>query len=249
MRFTDKVVLVVGGNSGIGLASAQAFAAEGGIVHLTGRDQATIDSAVASIAGATGYPADVADLASLDPVIAAIKARHGRLDILFANAGVGGFAPVRDITPQDWDAVHAINLRGCIFTIQKALPLMGAGGSIVVTGSIGGYAFVPGNTTYAAAKGGLAAALKVIAGELVREGIRVNLISPGPIETPLLYRNPGLTGDAVDRLREQMIDAIPMRRMGRPGEVARAVLFFASDDASFITAANLFVDGGTLELG
>ena len=249
MRFKDKVVLVVGGNSGIGLASAQAFAAEGAIVHLTGRDQATIDTAVASIAGARGYRADVADLDSLDPALAAIKARHGRLDVLFANAGVGGFAPVRDITPQDWDEVHNINLRGCIFTIQKALPLMGAGGSIVVTGSIGGHAFVPGNTTYAAAKGGLAAALKVIAGELVSEGIRVNLVSPGPIETPLLYRNPGLTGDAVDRLRETMINAIPMRRMGRPEEVARAVLFFASDDASFITAANLFVDGGTLELG
>ena len=249
MRFKDKVVLVVGGNSGIGLASAQALAAEGAIVHLTGRDQATIDTAVASIAGAKGYRADVADLDSLDPVIAAIKAQHGRLDILFANAGVGGFAPVRDITQRDWDQVHNINLRGCIFTIQKALPLMGAGGSIVVTGSIGGHAFVPGNTTYAAAKGGLAAALKVIAGELVSEDIRVNLVSPGPIETPLLYRNPGLTGDAVDRLREQMINAIPMRRMGRPEEVARAVLFFASDDASFITAANLFVDGGTLELG
>jgi len=249
MRFKDKVVLVVGGNSGIGLASGQAFAAEGGIVHLTGRDQATIDAAVASIPGAIGYRADIAELDSLDPVIAAISAEHGRIDVLFANAGVGGFAPVREITPEDWDHVHGINLRGCIFTIQKALPLMGSGGSIVVTGSIGGHAFVPGNTTYAAAKGGLAAALKVIAGELVSEGIRVNLVSPGPIETPLLYRNPGLTGEAVDRLRETMINAIPMRRMGQPEEVARAVLFFASEDASFITAANLFVDGGTLELG
>lgn len=249
MRFKDKVVLVVGGNSGIGLASAQAFAQEGGIVHLTGRNQASIDSAVANIPGTRGYRADLADLGSLDPVITAIKAEHGRIDVLFANAGVGGFAPLREITPEDWDHVHGINLRGCIFTIQKALPLMGSGGSIVVTGSIGGHAFVPGNTTYAAAKGGLAAALKVIAGELVSEGIRVNLVSPGPIETPLLYRNPGLTGAAVDRMRETMINSVPMRRMGRPEEVARAVLFLASEEASFITAVNLFVDGGTLELG
>ncbi|MBB4641170.1 SDR family NAD(P)-dependent oxidoreductase [Rhizorhapis suberifaciens] len=248
MRFKDKVILVIGGNSGIGLASAQAFAAEGGIVHLTGRDPTTIESAVTSIPGASGYRSDVSDLDSLEPVLASIRAQHGRLDVLFANAGVGGFASVRDITPRDWDEVHNINLRGCIFAIQKALPLMGVGGSIVVTGSIGAHAFVPGNTTYAAAKGGLAAALKVIAGELVSEGIRVNLVSPGPIETPLLYRNPGLTGHAVDRLREAMIDATPMGRMGRPEEVARAVLFFASEDASFITAANLFVDGGTLEL-
>lgn len=249
MRFKDKVVLVIGGNSGIGLASAQAFAQEGGIVHLAGRDQTSIDAAVASIPGARGYRVDVADLTSLDPVIAAIEAEHGRIDVLFANAGVGAFTPVRDIMPEEWDHIHNINLRGCIFSIQKALRLMRSGGSIVVTGSIGGHAFVPGNTSYAAAKGGLAAALKVIAGELVSEGIRVNLVSPGPIETPLLYRNPGITGEAVDRLRETMINAVPMRRMGRPEEVARAVLFFASEEASFITAANLFVDGGTLELG
>lgn len=249
MRFKNKIILVVGGNSGIGLASAQAFAQEGGIVHLTGRDQATIDAAIASIPGARGYRADIADLNSLDPVIDAIETEHGRIDVLFANAGVGGFAPVRDITPEDWDHVHNVNLRGCIFTIKKALRLMGSGGSIVATGSIGGHAFVPGNTTYAAAKGGLYAALKVIAGELMSEGIRVNMVSPGPIETPLLYRNPGISGDAVDRLRETMINAVSMRRMGHPDEVARAVLFFASQDASYVTAANLFVDGGTIELG
>ncbi|KQN08015.1 short-chain dehydrogenase [Sphingobium sp. Leaf26] len=249
MRFKDKIVLVVGGNSGIGLASAQAFAAEGGIVRLTGRDQATIDAAVAGTDGARGYRADIADLDAMEAVIADMEARDGRIDTLFVNAGVGGFAPLRDLTPADWDHVHGVNLRGCVFAIQKALRLMGRGGSIVATGSIGGHAYVPGNTAYAAAKGGLYAALKVIAGELVAEGIRVNLVSPGPIETPLLHRNPGMSDADVDNLREAMIAAVPMKRMGRAEEVARAVLFLASEEASFITAANLFVDGGTLELG
>jgi NAD(P)-dependent dehydrogenase (short-subunit alcohol dehydrogenase family) len=249
MRFSDKIILVVGGNSGIGLASAHAFAAEGAIVRLTGRDQATIDAAVTSIPGAKGYRADIADLDAMDAVMADIAAQDGRIDTLFVNAGVGGFAPFRDLTPTDWDHVHGVNLRGCVFAIQKALRLMRRGGSIVATGSIGGHAFVPGNTAYAAAKGGLYAAMKVIAGELVGEGIRVNLVSPGPIETPLLHRNPGMSEADVAAMREVMIDAVPMKRMGRAEEVARAVLFLASDEASFITAANLFVDGGTLELG
>lgn len=249
MRFSDKIVLIVGGNSGIGLASAQAFAAEGAIVRLTGRDQATIDAAVASIPGAKGYRADIADLDAMDSVMADVAAQDRRIDILFVNAGVGGFAPFRDLTPEDWDHVHDVNLRGCMFAIQKALKLMRRGGSIVATGSIGGHAFVPGNTAYAAAKGGLYAAMKVIAGELVGEGIRVNLVSPGPIETPLLHRNPGMSDADVAAMREMMIEAVPMKRMGRAEEVARAVLFLASDEASFITAANLFVDGGTLELG
>lgn len=249
MRFSDKIILVVGGNSGIGLASAQAFAAEGAIVRLTGRDQATIDAAVAAIPGAKGYRADIADLDAMDAVMADIAAQDGRIDTLFVNAGVGGFASFRDLKPDDWDHVHGVNLRGCIFAIQKALKLMSRGGSIVATGSIGGHAFVPGNTAYAAAKGGLYAAMKVIAGELVGEGIRVNMVSPGPIETPLLHRNPGMSEADVEAMREVMINAVPMKRMGRAEEVARAVLFLASDEASFITAANLFVDGGTLELG
>ncbi|GLT02159.1 dehydrogenase [Sphingobium jiangsuense] len=249
MRFKDKVVLILGGNSGIGLASAKAFAAESGIVHITGRDQATIDAAVVEIDGARGYRADMADLAAMEEMISAIEAQDGRIDVLFVNAGVGGFAPIRELTPEDWDKVHDINLRGAVFAIQKALRLMGRGGAIVVTGSIGGHGVLPGNAAYGAAKAGLAMAVKIIAAELVGEGIRVNMVSPGPIETPLLHRNPGISGEAVAALREQMIAAVPMRRMGQAEEVARAVLFFASEDASFVTAANLFIDGGALELG
>jgi NAD(P)-dependent dehydrogenase (short-subunit alcohol dehydrogenase family) len=248
MRFKDKIVLVLGGNSGIGLAAAKAFADEGANVHLTGRDQGTIDAAVADIPGSRGYRSDIADIAATDGVVRQVEASDGRIDVLYINAGVGGFAPLRGITEQDWDHVHAINLKGCVFALQKALRIMRKGGSIVVTGSIGAHGALEGNGTYAAAKGGLYMAMKVFAKELVAEGIRLNMVSPGPIDTPLLYRNPGMSDEAVAGLKQMMIEKIPMHRMGQGEEVAKAVLFLASEDASFITGANLFVDGGLLEL-
>lgn len=248
MRFEKKAVLVLGGNSGIGLASARAFAEEGARVTITGRNRQTLDDAVAAMPGAHGLVADIADLAAMDRVIAEVEARDGRIDVLFINAGVGGFAPLREITPEAWDQVHSINLRGCVFALQKAVRLMDAGGAVVVTGSIGAHGALQGNGAYAAAKGGLYMAMKVFAKELVAEGIRLNMVSPGPIETPLLYRNPGMSDEAVEGLRKMMIEQIPMRRMGEPDEVAKSVLFLASDDAKFITGANLFVDGGLLEL-
>lgn len=248
MRFEDKIVLVLGGNSGMGLAAAKAFAAEGAEVHLTGRDQTTIDVAVAEIPGATGYRSDISDPAATGRVVEQIEKTGGRIDVLYINAGVGGFAPLRQITEADWDHVHAINLRGCVFALQKAIRIMGKGGSIVVTGSIGAHGALEGNGTYAAAKGGLYMAMKVFAKELVADGIRLNMVSPGPIDTPLIYRNPGMSDDDVAKLKEIMIRNIPMHRMGTGDEVAKAVLFLASDDASFITGTNLFVDGGLLEL-
>jgi len=248
MRFTDKVVLVLGGNSGIGLAAAQAFSAEGAIVHLTGRDRETIQAAVATLKKGRGYTSDIADPASTDEVIANIEAQDGRIDVLYINAGVGGFAPLRAITEEAWDQVHSINLRGCVFALQKAIRIMGKGGSIVVTGSIGAHGALEGNGAYAAAKAGLYMAMKVFAKELVPEGIRLNVVSPGPIDTPLLHRNPGMSDDDVARLKAMMIEHIPMHRMGESEEVAKAVLFLASDDAAFITGANLFVDGGLIEL-
>ena len=248
MRFTDKVVVILGGNSGIGLASARAFAAEGAQVRITGRHRETIDAAVAEMPGSAGYRADIADLAAMDEVYAQIGAADGRIDVLFINAGVGGFAPLRAITEDAWDQVHSVNLKGCVFALQKALPLMKRGASVVVTGSIGAHGALEGNGAYAAAKAGLHMAMKVFAKELVAEGIRINVVSPGPIDTPLLYRNPGMSDDDVARLKEMMIANIPMHRMGESEEVAKAVLFLASDDAAFITGANLFVDGGLIEL-
>jgi NAD(P)-dependent dehydrogenase (short-subunit alcohol dehydrogenase family) len=248
MRFTDRVVLVLGGNSGIGLAAAQAFAAEGGKVHLTGRNQVTLDAAVAAIPGAVGYAADIADIAASERVVSAIEAIEGRIDVLFINAGVGGFAPLEGITEEDWDFVHGINLKGCVFALQKAARIMGEGGAIVVTGSIGAHGPLEGNGTYAAAKAGLAMVMKVFAKELLPRKIRLNLVSPGPIDTPLLHRNPGMGPDDVARLKDMMIANIPMHRMGQSDEVAKAVLFLASSDASFITGVDLLVDGGLIEL-
>jgi len=248
LKFQDKIVLVLGGNSGMGLETAKAFAAEGGKVHFTGRNQQTIDEAQTAIPGSTGHRSDIADPASTDEVVSKIEAADGKIDVLYINAGVGGFAPLRGITEEAWDHVHSINLRGCVFALQKCLRLMGKGGSIVVTGSIGAHGALEGNGAYAAAKAGLYMAMKVFAKELVGEGIRLNVVSPGPIDTPLLHRNPGMTDEQVEGLKQMMIHNIPMHRMGESQDVAKAVLFLASDDASFITGANLFVDGGLIEL-
>lgn len=249
MRFKDKIVLIIGGNSGIGLASAQEFAREGAQVILTGRSQQTINEAVASIPGARGFQTDIADVEALTPVVETIGAEFGRIDALFVNAGVGAFAPVRDVTPKLWDEIHNINLRGCFFAVQKTLPLLRRGSSIVLTSSVGAEAAVPGNAIYAASKAGLRAVARILAKELVTEGIRVNVVSPGPIETPLINRNIGMSDSEVDALRQAMISVVPMGRMGEPDEVARTVLFLASDDASFITSAEICVDGGALDLG
>lgn len=247
MRFKDKVVLVIGGNSGIGRASAEAFAAEGAHVFLTGRSQKTIDETVAAIPGAQGFRADIADIESNADVLTAIGDAHGRIDVLFVNAGVGAFVPVPDVTAEQWDEIHDVNLRGCFFAVQKALPLMGNGGSIVITGSIGSVAAVPGNVIYAAAKAGLRAVARTLAVELIGHGIRVNMVSPGPTETPIINRS-GLPPEGVAGLRDLMTDAVPMKRMGTPEEIARPVLFLASDEASFITGIDLYVDGGCVEL-
>ena len=249
MRFKDKVALVIGGNSGIGRAAAQGYAAEGAKVVITGRDPKTLGEVEKQLgAGALAVRSDVADIASLDAVMAAVKARHGRIDVLFVNAGIGTFAPIPEVTPQRWDEVHAVNLKGCFFAAQKALPLMADGGAIVFTGSIGSVLAVPGNVIYAAAKAGLRAVARIFAVELLPRRIRVNMVSPGPTETPLINRNVGMSADAVNALRERMIANTPMRRMGEPEEVARAVLFLSSDEASFITGVDLFVDGGVIEL-
>jgi NAD(P)-dependent dehydrogenase (short-subunit alcohol dehydrogenase family) len=249
MRFKDKVALVIGGNSGIGRAAALGYAAEGAQVVITGRDPKTLGDVEKELgAGALAIRSDVADTASLDAVMAAVKARHGRIDVLFVNAGIGTFAPIPEVTPERWDEVHAVNLKGCFFAAQKALPLMADGGAMVFTGSIGSVLAVPGNVIYAAAKAGLRAVARIFAVELLPRRIRVNMVSPGPTETPLINRNVGMSPEMVNALRERMIANTPMRRMGEPEEVARAVLFLSSDEASFITGVDLFVDGGVIEL-
>jgi NAD(P)-dependent dehydrogenase (short-subunit alcohol dehydrogenase family) len=247
MRFSGKTVLVIGGNSGIGLASAQRFASEGARVIIAGRDPATLASATAAVGhGAAAVRVDVADMASLDHLMAEVRKRFDRLDVLFITAGIGAFVPMRQITEADWDKVHGINLKGMVFAVQKALPLMQRGSANVLTGSIGAEKGIAGNIMYATAKAGVRALGRNLAAEFVDEGIRVNVVSPGPVETPLIRRNIGLPPEAEHELRKTMIEHIPMHRMGEPEEVAAAVAFLAADEASFITGIELFVDGGVV---
>lgn len=242
MRFSGKSVVIIGGNSGIGRATAEAFAAEGASVTICGRDQATLQETEGPAIRAVR--ADIADLASLDAVYAGIDA----IDVLVVNAGIGTFTPFSELTPEAWNETHDVNLRGCVFAAQKALPKLKGGAAIVFTGSIGAILAIPGNAAYAASKAGLRAAARVIGAELIGRGIRVNMVSPGPIETPILGRG-GFSAEQIDGLKEMMIANTPMRRMGEAAEVARAILFLASDEASFITGVDLFVDGGAVELG
>ena len=244
-RFLGKVAVVIGGNSGIGLASAKAFASEGARVVITGRDADTLRTAAAEIGhDAVSYRSDVGDLSQVDTLFAQLRESPGRIDILFVNAGVGAFLPIEAVTEADWDRIHDINLKGVFFAVQKALPLMSEGASIVLTGSIGALKGLPTGSVYAASKAGLRALGRSLAAEFVGRGIRVNVVSPGPIETPIIHRTGGLPPEAVPAMREQMIANTPMKRMGTPEEVAAAVLFLASESAGFVTGIDFLVDGG-----
>lgn len=244
-RFHDKVTVVIGGNSGIGLASAQAFALEGARVVITGRDTATLARAAQSIGrGVLPIRCDVSDLRQIEALVAEIRAQLGRIDVLFVNAGTGAFIPIEAVTERDWDHLMAVNLKGVFFTVQKALPLMPKGGAIVLNSSIGWKKGIPTGSVYAASKAGVRALGRNFAAELVGRGIRVNVVSPGPIDTPIIGRTAGLAPEMIPELRKQMLANTPMRRMGEPAEVARAALFLASEEASFITGVDLLVDGG-----
>ncbi|MGC2329906.1 MAG: SDR family oxidoreductase, partial [Candidatus Acidiferrales bacterium] len=231
-RFTGKVVVIIGGNSGIGLASAKAFAAEGAQVVLTGRNARTLRNAAEEIGpAALAMQSDIADLQQIGSLMNEVQRRHGRIDVLFVNAGIGGFIPIDKVTERDWEEIIGVNLKGVFFTVQKALPMMQTGSSIVITSSIGGRMGIPTNSVYAASKAGVRALGRNFAAELVGRGIRVNVVSPGCIETPIINRTPGLPPEAIPALREEMIENTPMHRLGDPEEVARAALFLASDEA------------------
>lgn len=244
MRFKDKIVVILGGNSGIGLASAIDFAQEGGKVIVTGRNEKTLAEAEKTIGhGAIAIKADTSVLEDLDKLFAKIKEIYGKIDVLFVNSGIGEFIPFEKMTPEAWDRMQNTNLRGPYFACQKAVPLMGQGGSIVLTSSIGHLKGLPGNSAYAAAKAGLRALARNIGVELLEKGIRVNCFSPGPIDTPLINRS-GMDAEAAAGMKEAIRQEIPMKRWGDPHEASKSVLFLASSDASFITGIDLLVDGG-----
>ncbi|OBI81834.1 SDR family oxidoreductase [Mycobacterium asiaticum] len=242
-QLDGKTALVTGGTSGIGLAAAQRLAAEGAHVFLTGRRQDVLDEAIASIGdAATGVRSDVSRSEDLDAVAAAIRARGRGLDIVFANAGGGNFAALGDITVENFNDTFSINVGGTLFTVQKMLPLLNHGASIVLTGSTAAYNGTPAFSVYAASKAAIRSFGRTWAAELAERGIRVNTVVPGPVETP------GLKGLAPAGSEQELLDAeaakVPMRRLGHPSEIAAAVLFLASEESSFMTGAELFVDGG-----
>ncbi len=246
MRFDNACVAILGGNSGIGLAAARQFAAEGARLALTGRNPQTLHEAAEEL-GALAVRADMGDVAQTRAALAEIEQVLGGIDVLFVNAGVGGFAMVPEVTETFWDDIHTVNLRGAFFAIQHALPLMRDGGAIVITGSIGSLAAVPGNVAYAAAKAGLRAMARIVAKELLPRRIRVNLISPGPTETEIFKRD--ASAEQIASMRDMLSAVVPIGRMGTAEEVASAALFLASREASFINGIDLYVDGGCIELG
>jgi NAD(P)-dependent dehydrogenase (short-subunit alcohol dehydrogenase family) len=242
-QLTGKTALVTGGSSGIGLATAQRFAAEGAHVFLTGRNQQKIDEAVASIGdAATGIRGDVSQAADLDRVFDAISSRGLGLDVVFANAGGGEFATLAEVTREDFLDTFTVNVGGTLFTVQKVLPLLKPGASVILTGSTAASRGTPAFGVYAASKAAIRSLGRTWAGELADRQIRVNTLVPGPVETP------GLKGLAPAGQEQALLDGeaakVPMARIGRPEEIAAVVLFLASDQSSFMTGAEMFVDGG-----
>jgi NAD(P)-dependent dehydrogenase (short-subunit alcohol dehydrogenase family) len=242
-KLSGKVAAITGATSGIGLATAKLFVQEGAHVFITGRRQSQLDTAVAGIGdGVTGVQGDAGDLADLDRLFETVRATQGHLDILFISAGVGDLrTPLGAISEEAFDRVFRVNVRGTLFTAQKALPLLRDGGSIILNASIAGVKGMPGTSIYSASKAAVRSFARTWTMDLKPRGIRVNAISPGPIETAIFDTIPA--GER-EELKAQMVSLVPLGRMGQADEIAKAALFLASSDSSFITGAELFVDGG-----
>lgn len=240
-RFENSVVVITGGTDGIGLATAKAFVAEGAAVYITGRRQERLDEALTEIGhGAVGVQGDVSNLADLDRLYERIKRERGRVDVVFANAGVSESAPIGGIEEDHFDRVFGINVKGTVFTVQKALPLMSSGGAVVLAGSGAGSKGFPSLSVYSATKAAIRSLARTWTTDLKSRGIRVNVVSPGMVLTPAM-RTYLQNNNGVEEWMEQ---AIPFGRLGRTDEIAKAVLFLASQDSSFVGGEELFVDGG-----
>jgi NAD(P)-dependent dehydrogenase (short-subunit alcohol dehydrogenase family) len=246
MRFTNKSALVTGGNSGIGLATARLLIAEGARVVITGRDQAKLDSAARELGeNAIAIQSDVTDPAGIDAVIARVKQQFGKLDIVFANAGISVPSPLGTTTLETFNSVVTTNLTSVFFTVQAALPLLDKGAAIVLNGSVMRELGSPGSAAYAATKAGVTAMAQVFASELAPRGIRVNTVIPGATRTPIWSRG-SRAPDTFAATEKALSQTIPLGHLGEADDIAKAVLFLASDDAAHITAAEIVVDGGTL---
>ena len=247
-KLEGKVAVITGGNSGIGLATAKRFVAEGAYVFITGRRQGELDSAARQIdENVTAVQGDVAKLADLDRLYATVKAKTGRIDILFANAGTAELAPLEKITEEHFDNIFDTNVKGLLFTVQKALPLLPNGASIILNASIVASTGNPAFSVYSATKAAVRSFARTWILDLKERKIRVNAISPGPIGTPGLD-GLGQTEGIGEQLKAALVASVPLGRMGTPDEIARAVVFLASDDSSFVTGTELFVDGGAAQI-
>jgi len=241
-KLQGKVAVITGGSTGIGLAAAKLFVREGAYVFIMGRRQKELDEAVRAIgSNVSGVQGDVAELADLDRLYDTVGGVKGQIDIVFANAGVAEFAPLGSITEEHFDKLFDINVKGTLFTVQKALPLVNDGGSIILTGSVAGSKGTPAFGVYAATKAAVRNFVRAWTVELKDRRIRSNVLSPGPTETPAIGQQPE---DAIARI----VSTIPMGRMGEADEIAKAALFLASDDSSFVTGIELFVDGGRAQV-
>jgi len=243
-RLEGKVAVVTGGNSGIGLATAKRFQEEGAKVAILGRSRKTLDEAVKTIGnGVVAVQGDVSNFADVDKLYAEVAQKLGKIDVLFVNAGVAKFVPFAETSESIYDEQFDINIKGAYFTIQKALPLLNDGASIILNTSVVNQKGTAGASAYAATKAALRSLARTTAGELAGRGIRVNAVAPGPIVTPIFGRT-GLPKEAMDEFAKEITAQVPMKRFGQPEEVAGAVAFLASQDASYITGVEINVDGG-----
>ena len=239
-----KVAVITGGSSGIGLAAARLFQEVGAKVAISGRNQESLDDAVKELGtGVVAVRSDVSKLGDLDTLFDLVTKKLGRIDVLFANAGIAKFAPLTDISEDLYDETFDINVKGVFFTVQKAIPYMNDNGSIILNTSFVNQAGVPTTSVYAASKAAVRSLARGVASELAARGIRVNAVSPGPISTPL-YGKLGLAKEAVDAFAANIVSQAPLRRFGTPEEVAQAALFLASSASSYVTGVELNVDGG-----
>ena len=244
MKLQDKVALITGGTTGIGLAAARLFHAEGARVFVTGRSEAGIAEARKQLpADVEVLPSDAASLDDVQALARTLKTRAGRIDVLFVNAGIARFLPIESVTPQLFDEQFDINVRGAYFTVQQILPLMSSGGSIVLTTSVAADLGMATTSVYSATKAALSSLARTLANELAPRGIRVNEVSPGPIATPI-FGKMGVTAEQADGMKDMMQSLVPLKRLGTAEEVAQAALFLASADSSFLLGAKVRIDGG-----
>ncbi|HXM67435.1 MAG TPA: glucose 1-dehydrogenase [Candidatus Acidoferrum sp.] len=248
-KLEGKIAVITGGSSGIGLATAKRFVNEGAYVFITGRRQSELDAAVSEIGhNVTGVQGDVSKLADIDKLYAAVRKQKGKLDIVFANAGTGAFAPLEQISEEHFDKQFNVNVKGLLFTVQKALPLLQPGGSIVLNASIVATKGSQALSVYSATKAAVRSFARTWSVDLKDRKIRVNAISPGIIPTPGYNTSLGMTQEQVDQFVQSSIPNIPQGRPGTTDEIAKAVSFLASDDSSYVTGIELFVDGGLAQI-